>query len=240
MKLIYAKKIFELETESKEIELFFQDVKITEPDLRLVFKLLNQIFKSMKPSGGSRSIIFGNSSGTLDLSNFSSFINSRTQNIALIEYFAEKLLAENPKVVDNLLTYLERVEDVVETDLQAIMYELECEIKSMGKIEPDLKKVSESSSMSNEDKVIVGEVIKFRPEMKKLKEGLDARMKIFGAGVTVLLDLFKISSAKANENIVGVVDAINEFYALFRDYIDGPVEEDEEEDGSEEGDEEEN
>lgn len=183
--------------------------------------MLNQIFKNVhKDDKGSG--FFGSSKEVqLTVANFSEFINSETQNVRLIQYFAETLAKENPKVADIILGQLQLVEDVAEIDMVAFLHQLECQVKSIAKIEADLKKLTETPSMPPEEKLVVGAAIRHLPDIKQLREAVDARTKIIGAGLSILMDLWKVTQPKLTDNINGMIDCLDEFYQLLREHIDG-------------------
>ena len=221
LKVMYFKKVLEDEEDAKSVEYFFQDLKGGEGELRLIFKLLNQIFINVHNDDNGSGFFGSSKEVQLTVANFSEFINSKSQNVQLIQYFAETLAKENPKMAAKILDQLQLVADVAEIDMVAFLHQLECQVKSMAKIEADLKKLTETPSMPPEEKLVVGAAIRYLPEIKQLREALDARTKIIGAGLSILMDLWMVTQPKLTDNINGMIDCLDEFYQLLREYIDG-------------------
>ena len=219
---IYALRVDSLDREEDSegviVQDFFLALKRMEPNLKLIFKILQNIFKAITP-GSSHGLFSSGPQLTAD--NFSEFINSRTQNVSLIAYFSETLRKQSTQVVDALLRDLDIVESVVEMDLAQYLKNLAVVHKSIVRIDNDFTKLFENAGgVSNEGHLVL-KVVKLKPQITALRKLFDQRVKAIAQGTAVLLELFKIPQAKMLDQIDKAVDCLDEFNALFHREVDG-------------------
>lgn len=228
-------------SEGFRIERFFTELKAQEKNLRMIFKLLNSINKTIAAQTGA-------GKKDLNLTSFTSFINSRTQNVALLEYFVETLQKQNPGVVEQIIPGLQSIEEVHDVDFETHISKLIYICKSMAQIDKALSTVSESAlSADSPEGQTLQAVVRMKPEIKSLRIRLDNRLKILNSGSSLLLELFK--APKSESAIDSSVDCLDELYAelskiLFGDSENNsktdPVEEQDEDEEDQEDEEEEN
>ena len=216
MKAVYAKRVIaeELgpESDGSRITTFMNNLKQSEQDIRLVFHLLNGIFTNLKQQQGSRVFTTPSKSFSsrqmagLTVINFSDFINSRTQNVALMEYFTKLLKSRYPEVYYEILERLACVKKVGGIDIADYMARLTNVKKSIDFVHSDLSQLSATAaagpSMAN--------ILAIVPEVSSLKKILTERAKSVAQGVAFIGELFR--AAKQSEVVDKAVECIEELY----------------------------
>lgn len=194
----------ETEPESKgtKIQTFLTDLKAQEKNLKLIFKLLNSINKTISAQTGNRKTT------ELNLNTFTVFINSRTQNVALLDYFVETLQKQNPGVVEQIIPGLQSIEEVHDVDFAAYAVHLGFVTKSLLQIEKGLVANKRDTAGTSVESLTVIAVLKMKSEIKQVRMQLEERTKILTIGTHLLLELFK-----AKGPVDPAVDCLDELYA---------------------------
>ena len=205
MKAIFVKRLIATETsrgcEGDIISNFFRSLKLSEQDVRIIFHLLNGISSNLRQQASAG----GTANTRLALKDFSEFINSRTQNVALMEYFTKLLKERYLEVYEEIILNLNCVEEAVAAKVQFSAY--------INRI-PKLRKIIDSlysdlSTTSSSE--IASRIVGLLPEIDNMKRLINERSRNISQGISIFEDIFK-----SYNDVDLAVNCFAELYSLLK------------------------
>ena len=229
LKLVFAKRLLEepaLLTHDEElVETLFKSIKKSETSLGVIFGILNTI----------NSKINQQRSAPLNIDSFSIFVNSRTPNVSLVQYFVDTLSAEKPELVDDFLYDLSVLPEANEVDVAAHIFQAETRLRSLALVVASLKEAGDPKEAAVLEQ---GRLMKDELESRMALE--KSKLKDMAEGIAVVCELFDLPSDQVGKQINTALDLLLEFYQLVDHLVhpEGSSEGSGESEGSEESDEE--
>jgi tetratricopeptide (TPR) repeat protein len=221
MKAIYAKRVImeEIgpESDGAMIEDFLGSLKKSETEVRLVFHLLNSVSENLKNQALKRSASsFGKMKPSLSTSNFVAFLTSRTQNVALMEYFTKLLRQKQEETYQAVIKNLAGVKSI--SGVKAYLSKLKTVTKSMTHIDEDLSKLPSNAAGPSEAGQVVQQTLDMMPDIHKARKTIVSRSKNISQSIDLLADLFGMK--RPIEEIDDAVKGLETLYDLLIQHAD--------------------